>query len=570
MIHLANPWGLLALVALPAIVAIHLLQRRSRRVVTSTLFLLDPLAPESLAGRRIERLRNSLPLWLQLLAALLLAVALSQPRILRRESWQEVAFVLDASASMAAFETEAREAVRAAAARLERAAGRTEWSLLESDPLLPIRYSGASRAGLEAALAGWKPRSGAHDPTRALGLARSRTGPTGVVILVTDRNRETSAGTHLLAVGTPLANVGFTGLTTPGSGQWSVLVRNFAREPQTRSWWIETDGATTPPQPLALDPGASLVLRGNFTSDRMTLRLDPDRFALDDALPLVRPRPKPLRVARSHPSALFERFAESLPDRITNLPADRSDLLFLIDGSPPPPAARGAVSAPVSRGESARTPAAVVAEEDPLLRDLVWTGLQYQPPDPPIAADDASRVLLWDRERPLLSLSAAHGAPLLRFHFDPDRSNAARLPSFVILLHRFAERTRAATLLPSAANFETGQPLGLPSDARDLVLEPAPEPVTPGTRPATAELRAPRDPGFLRVLQAGEPLLEGAAHFADGREADFAGAETLDPIPGLAAAQRERHSEQPLLPELWLMLAGIGMTAAWGIRERGA
>ena len=70
---LGNPLGLLALLGLPAVLAVHFLQRRARREVVSTLFLLTPLHRESESGRRWERLRTSWPLWLQLLAVLVLA-----------------------------------------------------------------------------------------------------------------------------------------------------------------------------------------------------------------------------------------------------------------------------------------------------------------------------------------------------------------------------------------------------------------------------------------------------------------------------------------------------------------
>src|SRR6266852_6859515 len=99
----ANPWGFLALLGVPAILAIHFLQRESRRVVSSTVFLLEQLSPVSARGRRIERLRNSIPLWLQLLAVLLLAWLLAQPRWLRKDSTQRVIAVLDSSVSMTAF-----------------------------------------------------------------------------------------------------------------------------------------------------------------------------------------------------------------------------------------------------------------------------------------------------------------------------------------------------------------------------------------------------------------------------------------------------------------------------------
>ena len=102
----ANPWGLLALLGLPAVLAIHFLQRRTRTIRVSTLFLLEHRRDQSRAGRRFDRLRSSIPLWLQLLMVLLLAAHLSQPRVPVAGSVRRVAVVLDGSASMRVFKTE--------------------------------------------------------------------------------------------------------------------------------------------------------------------------------------------------------------------------------------------------------------------------------------------------------------------------------------------------------------------------------------------------------------------------------------------------------------------------------
>src|SRR5262249_62277680 len=67
----ANPAGLWALLAVPAILAIHFLQQRARIARTSTWFLIEKLAPDSARGRTWDRLRSSRTLWLQLLAVLI-------------------------------------------------------------------------------------------------------------------------------------------------------------------------------------------------------------------------------------------------------------------------------------------------------------------------------------------------------------------------------------------------------------------------------------------------------------------------------------------------------------------
>ncbi len=60
-----NPAALWALLGLPVVLAIHFLQRRSRRQTITTLFLLQQMHRESETGNRFERLRSSIPLWLQ-------------------------------------------------------------------------------------------------------------------------------------------------------------------------------------------------------------------------------------------------------------------------------------------------------------------------------------------------------------------------------------------------------------------------------------------------------------------------------------------------------------------------
>ena len=104
-----NVAGFWALLGIPAVVAIHFLQRRSRVLVVTTLFLLEQMRRESETGHRFQRLRTSVPLWLQLLMVLLLTWLLVRPRWLRAESVQRVAIVLDASASMQASRERALE-----------------------------------------------------------------------------------------------------------------------------------------------------------------------------------------------------------------------------------------------------------------------------------------------------------------------------------------------------------------------------------------------------------------------------------------------------------------------------
>src|SRR5204863_6769636 len=99
----SNLAGFWVLLGVPIILAIHFLQQRARVVRTSRWFLIEKLAPDSARGRTWDRLRSSRTLWLQLLAVLLAAWVLGEPRWVRTESVQTVVIVFDASASMEAF-----------------------------------------------------------------------------------------------------------------------------------------------------------------------------------------------------------------------------------------------------------------------------------------------------------------------------------------------------------------------------------------------------------------------------------------------------------------------------------
>ncbi|RYD79641.1 MAG: hypothetical protein EOP84_12790 [Verrucomicrobiaceae bacterium] len=202
----ANPLGFLGLLAIPAILAIHFLREKSRRVHVSTLFLLERMEPRTPTGRTFHNLQNSLPLWLQLLIALLCTWLLVQPLWLRADSRQRVTVVLDPTASMFA----ARERVIAelppVLREMSKAAAETDWVLVTADRAETPLYRGTDLAVLVSAFEDWQPLLPSFDPSRALSVALldARGGP---VLFVSDRQPETlPAGVTLMAFGEPIEN----------------------------------------------------------------------------------------------------------------------------------------------------------------------------------------------------------------------------------------------------------------------------------------------------------------------------------------------------------------------------
>ena len=549
----ANPAGWWALLAVPVILAIHFLQRQSRRVVTSTLFLFDALRPVSAQGQRVERLRSSLPLWLQLAAVVLLAALLAGPRTLRRDARQRVVVVLDSSVSMGAFRDELARELPTHLRVLARTAAQTEWHLLETDPARPTLYAGTELSGLLAALGGWTPRLGTHDFTPALQAARGLAGASGLTVFVTDRKADVPEGVETLAVGHPLDNCGWVGVSVEGE-RWRALVQNHAATAQTRTWHLELDDTPGPETTLTLAPGQIRTLAGAFPAgkNRCTLVLSGDAFALDDRLPLVRPEPKRLALfvggGDKVPADFLKRFADSVPQADTAGSEAAADLR--LDVFSPGASAKPAILfAPAAPDSKTYLPGEPLAENTPLTAGLVWNGLLCKATDP-LPTQPGDQALVWQGERPLIFLRGTGTGRVLVVNFDLGQSNADRLPAFVVLLGRFVESVRAEKVAFERRNAETNQLLDVAADDGPLS-------------------RAPAAPGFFEVRQGGNVRLEGAAHFADPREADFKDAASFDTLEGKAARLRESRSRDDVLWPVFALAVGAALLAGWWAVGRG-
>ena len=562
MLSFGNPLGLLALLAIPAILAIHFLQRESRRAFTSTLFLLEQLAPESAQGRRFQQLRNSVPLWLQLLCALLLTWLLVQPRWLSPQSTHRVAVVLDSSVSMTAFRDQLLRTLETETARLAEAAAKTEWHLSESDTSRPALYIGTDRAALVAAVLNWKPHLGTHDFHPALQMGQALLRGSGTVVFVTDRAATLPEGVRLLAVGEQLENCGFAGATLEGA-EWRVLVRNHGRTAHRRAWWVEAKGQQSPKQELTLEPGRSIALSGPMPpdADACELVLSGDGFALDDRLPIVLPQPKRLHIATT-PNAPFAEFFAQLKSSIeaADTSAGTPDLhLSAYDPFTPALPESSAIVFVADPAPSKKLlPGEVVAENHALNAESNWSGLLCRE-TLRVPAKPGDQTLVWQGDRPLIFLRENGSQSLLVVNFDVRASNATRLPAFVLMLHRFVEQIRAAKVAPEARNVQTNQLLSVASD-------PSLPPPAIGGEPARA-LRAPAEPGFFEVKQGDTVLLRGAAQFADAREADFREAATVNGLDNAAGRLVEQNSEPDFLAPLWALLLSGGMVASWVWRQ---
>ncbi len=578
MFTLANPLGLLALLGIPAVLAIHFLQRKSIELPVSTLFLLERTHRDAASGRRLERIMPSIPLWAQLLAVILLAWFLAEPRLRKSGSIQRIAIVLDSSASMGVFKSQAIARLSAELPLLQGPATITEITVLESAAGRPRLYAGSSVAELKFALEKWTPLDGLTDPTQSLRLARSLVSREGSVIYLTDTPIDSLPfEARLIAIGEPLENVGFTGVsfaTEEGSLVWRALVKNHGKSAVDRTWAMQTHDGSTTPRSLRLDAGALVTLQAAFPVDAKDVRivLSPDRFTLDNTLPLVAPAPKSLALFTATSPAfadLTTKLLRSLDAATSTTDATSADLTITsydpLDPVLPP--GNSIIFVEDSTRTGAYLKGGIVAVPHSLLDNLNWQSLLVRETIQ-LDRQPGDTVILWQDKRPLIFLRETPATRQLCFNFDLRLSNAANQPAFIVLLHRFAEAIRTAKIAPASGMLETNQPITLTADPKvplvfsaiDLSSKAIPVPSTTRQTPST--------PCFLTATQGDLTLLHAAVHFADTREADFTACGTNNSSSATTASTIERHTRPDPLWRVWLLLLVAALLVSWKFNSR--
>jgi hypothetical protein len=575
---LSNPAGLWALLALPVILAIHFLQERSRKVRTSTLFLLDRVKPESVGGARFERLRSSVPLWLQLLAALLIAWMLSEPRWVRTDSRQTIVIVLDSSVSMSAFKDETRSALASELGQWAKHAKHTQWHMVESDVRKPTLYAGAELSGLLDAFKSWEPLLGTHRPEDALLAARGLVKDgSGIVIFVTDRKTNVPSDIAVLAAGEFIENTGFAGVTISeekGITHWHALVRNYGQQTQQRTWWID-DGQSTaaPKQTLTIAAAQTLTLEGTIPegAERGTLVLAGDRFSWDDRLPIIRPKARTVRVDLRIGGKMGEMLKKMLAAldgvELSSSAASPADLTISELGTA---SETDAIQLPATGEENAPLDGTfTVAENHALTNDLNWMGLLTAKPLA-LTLSDGDETLLWKGDHPLAMLRPSQNATgrtirRLLINWDFEKSNAARVPAVLVMLQRFVEQVRMRKDEPWAGNFEISQRIEVQGAGYTIQV--------PDKKPTPFDGRASGHPGFFELQKNNKTFISGAAHFADTREADFHESSSMNTVSQRRWEAALKQSEVDPLTPLWVLAVLACLIGSWawrGSRQEGS
>jgi len=607
----AAPLGLLALLAVPAIVALHLFRRRFVPRPVSALFLWSDADRTPLAGRKRERLRRSWSLWAECLAAVCLALALAGLRGCGDQPGEHLVVVLDASASMDAQregQSIAARAVREVESRLEALPRGSRVTLVQSGrhPTLlagPAAFPEEARARL----AGYAPRAQRHDLLGALAFALQVSGG-GRVLVLTDRYEpeRLPPEIELVALGAPLDNVGITHAarervlereTKALREQAFVRVDNFSSATQQRRARVASVDAPevdlAEPRTLELAPGAQTSLTWKLPpgTPPVVVTLAGDALAIDDQAFLAPPPARTLALAST--LALDEQRALGLTtraeqplDRLLGIVADcvlAADLesAHLVIGAAP---AAGSTSAswtlafecPGSERKDWIGPF-LFERRHPLLSGTTFEGLVW-------SADPAHTLqgipLVAAGNVPLLVEDEVGGRRVFTLNLDPRRSTLARSPDWPILLSNLCELRRRTLPGPSRTNLAVGDELDYRKSAlvreEDGELVLAAEPGTPASLGTTGARRYPprptlrldefEAPGTYTLKQGDTLLARVAVSFADAHESDLRGGSSgRRPAQGDAARIEAQTS---WVEALLLGLAALLVLFDWLVLRR--
>lgn len=582
----SNPAGFWALLGIPAVLAIHFLQRKARVLPVSTLFLLERTQREANTGRTFERIVPSIPLWMQLLGVLLLTWLVAEPRVQKPHSVQRIAIVLDASPSLRVTKDALLEKLRSTLPALQGHASACEFTVWESAPGRPRIYAGGSRDELIKALTAWQPSGGAQDVNQALCLARSLVSREGIVVFATDHTEETLPFDAVyVSAGEAIENVGFTGIDfteREGALVWQGTVRNYSDHDVSRSWWLETADGRSETKSLSLGPKAVVEIQAALPKDKRQVRavLSGDRFPTDDVLPIVAPRPKLLNwfgATAASVQSLTERLQRSLDGIEVVNDAAQSDLIVATYDPLEPvlPSGNAIVFVRNEATGGAALKGAIVNESHPLMDELHWNTLKVRD-GIQLEVRKTDRILLRQGERPLIFLrdiaasAEKPAARLLCFNFDPVEAEVIKVPAFAVLVHRFVESVRSAKVAQVALNLETSQPFPLAAkggaDAKPLNIETfdaSGKKSGMETKAPGGSLRAPAEPGYVTIRQGEVVLLDGAVHFGDTREADFSTCASGDSLAALNSQAADSHTDDNRWWRVAVLLLIAALVVAW-------
>lgn len=590
-----TPLGLLALLAIPAIVAIHLFRRRFPVRPVAGLFLWQIARKTPEGGGKIAKLPITTSLLLECLAALALALILAGARFSPVGVSQHLVVLLDDSASMAAVnaggESARDRAVRRVLDEVSRLRAGGRITLIQSGER-PSILSGPAALAIEAraALATWTPAAPHHSMALGLRLARELAGRTGTLMVVSNVTPDARGEAHFegglwVALGQPVTNVGITAAQRTSApdenrGAVSLTLQSNAAAPVHRRLSVAAADTNVLVRELEVPPGvSSLTLPIPAGLPTVRVGLSDDALRRDNEAILAEPRPQVVAVENHLPEGRGRSALVKALDALSGVTrADSGHLAFVdaaeLDRPRPGDVWRvGFGRAPagwLAAGEPKDFIGPFVLEKrHPVLLGMTLGGVVWSGAFPLVA--EAVRPLVSTGDRVLAGMAAAPAgtrtATTILFNLDLDRTNLLRSPDWPILISNIVEMRRQSLPGPERWNYRIGEwvRVRLDRDPKGPLRYRcgAVERALPAGR--QLEFVAPSPGGLLQILEGDQVLFEVGVNFLDEFETSLRNQSTANTGELAAAAGMRAENGAASDPLFWLLLAvgGIAMLLNW-------
>lgn len=599
---LLSPYALGFLALIPVIILFYILRAQYERVpVPSTLLWRNVVRDTE--GRPTWRspIRNIL-LLLQILAALLGALALSRPATLGQTAHNRI-LVLDASSSMQATDvapTRFEEAKRAAGEVVRDAQDGDTFALLRMGTAVDVVEKGESKARMLQALSGLQPGTGGGDVRGALqvasSIAREQPGYQSDVTIFSDGSFQElpsiESGLHSVQVktiGTSADNQSIVYLrvrrTADGSNRPEGFARivNYSNQPVELPVRALADGVQVDQRRPRIGPRAAfeLVVPLNANVKLFEVALDrQDVLALDNYAQVVVPNEDVEVTLVAGNSTFMERALKALPNlkvtvvRPQQYKKDAVGAITLFDGYLPrqrdnlPPGSMLILNPPVNNGifnvADLNQPQQIVRinPRSPLLESVDLSGV-FLPKALQVTGPPGTSPVVESKDTGLVWEGLDEGRKVVVFGFDPRQPEIGQRLAFPMML-----ANSIAWLAPNAGSqtLSPGQTINLQPlrDAKDVVVrDPSGKsyvfPINANNKGKPIPFSQTEAIGRYLLVQRAEKgtLLQswftvngGDEQRSDVRPRTFQTQVQSDPISGLLSAVNL---------ELWPYLAGLGL-----------
>lgn len=286
-----NTLGLIALIGVPTILILHMLKRKQRDVRIPSIFLWDKAADTSVQSKPWQKLKKSLPLILQIIAAAAVGLAAARPYITAFGTAYNYIIVVDASSSMSANDMDKT--------RLENAKERADKLIGSASALSSITVVAAcnnpyvvygpesNKTEAQTALSSIKQTYGGIDNETLEGIIASEAAKTEAgVYIFTDNDKDfADIDANVFYSGKDASNCAVT-LASASDGNVLVNVKNYGSADAEKTVTVYADNLAAALSEITIPAGQekSLVFENVYKdSAEITVSLSPeDILSADD------------------------------------------------------------------------------------------------------------------------------------------------------------------------------------------------------------------------------------------------------------------------------------------------